>query len=274
MNLSKINSAVEGVINAVMKAKTQACTTAVTLDLEDALAYLLNALRPFGISPYNIAEKVYKIDSTEAKITASKTIAAEVSKELDAVLASKNKPVTAPEAIYGYCPDCGCKGLSRERRVNGFDTCVNKHKYLSSDATPYKGGWKEKPKVTLSGKAAELGKEHGAPAAINPATGQHKDYWVLPPEELAKGFIRPVRKVYLHVGDNPVFSKNKETGYAVLVQVQGKEACGTRTVMNQTIAETYARDPKYYGSTFCCSCGKHIPVDQFVWEGTDERVGS
>lgn len=34
----------------------------------------------------------------------------------------------------GYCPFCGAKGVNRERRPNGFDTCANGHHYLSSTA--------------------------------------------------------------------------------------------------------------------------------------------
>lgn len=35
---------------------------------------------------------------------------------------------------YGYCPKCGAKGKSRERRMDGNDTCVKGHKYPSKDA--------------------------------------------------------------------------------------------------------------------------------------------
>lgn len=50
--------------------------------------------------------------------------------------------------------------------------------------------------------------------------------------------------------------------------------CGCLTRMNITISETYARDPNFYGSTFCVGCGTHLPLNQFVWDGTDELVGS
>jgi hypothetical protein len=50
--------------------------------------------------------------------------------------------------------------------------------------------------------------------------------------------------------------------------------CGTLTRMGVSIAETYARDPKFYGSTFCCGCNKHLPVNEFVWDGTNEELGS
>lgn len=79
---------------------------------------------------------------------------------------------------------------------------------------------------------------------------QNKTYLILSDEERAKGFIRPVRESYLH------------------------KACGTVTKMGLAIAETYARDPKFYGATYCCHCQKHLSVDEFVWEGTDETVGS
>ena len=81
--------------------------------------------------------------------------------------------------------------------------------------------------------------------------GQQKDYVVLSPEERAKGFVRPVRRRYIHT------------------------VCGTETRMSQSIAETYARDPKFYNATFCCTCGRHLPLPEFVWkDAPDEQVGS
>lgn len=85
---------------------------------------------------------------------------------------------------------------------------------------------------------------------INPDTGMQKGYIVLTPEERAKGFVRPVRRTYLH------------------------KACGATTTCSLSIAETYARDPHFYGGTFCCTCRAHFPLDQFVWAGTDEQVGT
>lgn len=85
---------------------------------------------------------------------------------------------------------------------------------------------------------------------INPATGQQKDYVVLSAEERAKGYVRPVRRTYTHL------------------------KCGTDTTMAVSIAETYARDPGFYSGTFCMSCREHRPLDEFVWAGTTEQVGS
>jgi hypothetical protein len=108
-------------------------------------------------------------------------------------------------------------------------------------------------RVTLSGQPADPTYAGGAPQPINPESGQHKDYWVLAPEELAKGFVRPVRTSYKHLN------------------------CGTVTTMGFTIAETYARDPKFYGATFCCTCGDHFPVGedgQFIWLDDGSKVGT
>lgn len=41
-----------------------------------------------------------------------------------------------PVAVYGYCPECGEKGVMRERRLNGNDKCANGHTYPSSKSTP------------------------------------------------------------------------------------------------------------------------------------------
>jgi hypothetical protein len=83
--------------------------------------------------------------------------------------------------------------------------------------------------------------------------GMQESYLVLSAEERAKGFVRPVRRTYIH------------------------ERCGGATSMGQAIAETYARDPKFYGGTFCSHCGTHFPVGEngeFVWDGDGTKVGS
>lgn len=81
--------------------------------------------------------------------------------------------------------------------------------------------------------------------------GQQKDYVVLSEAERAKGFIQPLRDIYIHL------------------------TCGQETkIYSQAIVETYARDPKFYNSTFCCGCGGHHPLNEFIWKGTDEEVGS
>lgn len=83
--------------------------------------------------------------------------------------------------------------------------------------------------------------------------GQQKGYVVLSEEERAKGFVRPVRRSYRHL------------------------KCGGVTTMGQALAETYAADPYFYSGTFCSTCGSHFPVGedgQFVWEGTDVKVGT
>ena len=110
-------------------------------------------------------------------------------------------------------------------------------------------------RVTLSGKDPEPGwEERGAPGPIK-ANGQHTDYWVLSEAERAKGFVRPVRQVYVH------------------------DRCGTETRMSMPIAETYARKPSFYGATFCVHCGQHLPVSEFRWVDergiqTQQRLGS
>lgn len=82
--------------------------------------------------------------------------------------------------------------------------------------------------------------------------GQQNGYVVLAEEERAKGFVRPVRRSYVHL------------------------KCGTSTRMPQTIAETYARDPDFYSGTFCAACGAHFPVGasgEFIWDD-GSKVGA
>lgn len=149
-------------------------------------------------------------------------------------------------------------------------------------------------------------------------TGQHEIYLVLSEEERAKGFVRPVRTKYVHVGkigykpcgknlrilkdgdelypkyyavmctakpDSEILHKNgkcisgsyltkEEYEQAEQGNYNEKKGCGSLTSMGQALSETYARDPKFYGATFCVGCNKHLSVDEFIWDGTKETVGS
>ena len=134
---------------------------------------------------------------------------------------------------------------------------------------------------------------------------QNDTYLVLSAAERAKGFVRSVRHSYVHVGiagpahplrdlreDEQHF---KESGYVKYEEYPESDrpslgrlwtqeqldsvgkGCGTVTRMGQALAETYARDPGFYGATYCCGCSMHRRVGadgEFVWEGTDERVGT
>jgi hypothetical protein len=44
-------------------------------------------------------------------------------------------PVQEPVGVYGHCPVCGAKGVTRERRPDGDDRCANGHTYKSIHAT-------------------------------------------------------------------------------------------------------------------------------------------
>jgi hypothetical protein len=134
--------------------------------------------------------------------------------------------------------------------------------------------------------------------------GQHRSYLVLSAEERARGYVRPVRMSYVHVVPKVLgtlrpltpeeLARHAAYGYvrfeeytpemraerggtvvgrfytqAELDRVQ--RGCGARTTMGRAIAETYARDPSFYGSTFCSGCGAHHPVGppprgEFVWD--------
>jgi hypothetical protein len=136
------------------------------------------------------------------------------------------------------------------------------------------------------------------------ATGQHSVYLVLSDEERAKGFVRPFRDSYVHVGPqankhplrdltpdeaeryrgyNYVKAEDYPESESPLVGRMWTQAqldaasqggCKVKTVMGRAISETYARDPRFYGATFCVGCNVHLPVAEFVWDGTSDRVGS
>ena len=135
-------------------------------------------------------------------------------------------------------------------------------------------------------------------------TGQHKAYIVLCAEERAKGFVRPYRDRYQHVGIRPAHPTRDLTPeeherydqYAYIAyepyppdaperqvgSVIGRfwtpaalmSGCGTVTTMNRALSETFARDPSFYGATFCVGCNKHLPVAEFVWTADGAVVGS
>jgi hypothetical protein len=152
--------------------------------------------------------------------------------------------------------------------------------------------------------------ELGRGVDIEPVS-QHAKYLILSEEERAKGFIRPVREAYIHVGQGYKDSelrdvsdgnkndpnlkkyakvlyhvKNKDTGEFIggrfitqkevdqFIKTGRIGGCGSETKMGLALCETYARDPSFYGSTYCCHCQKHLPVGEFIWKEDNETVGS
>jgi hypothetical protein len=79
---------------------------------------------------------------------------------------------------------------------------------------------------------------------------QAEVYLVLSDQDRAKGFIRPVRRSYVHT------------------------TCGTLTTMGQALAETWAADPAFYGATYCVNCGMHRPVAEFTWDADGSALGT
>ena len=134
---------------------------------------------------------------------------------------------------------------------------------------------------------------------------QNKAYLVLSEEEIAKGFVKPVRNRYIHIGrnvkahwksihrmlDDEEKKEHPDKNYVAVMTVITNEdgsfkggtyvtqeefdawensefigGCGTKTLIAREIAETYARNPKFYGATWCMGCGKHIQVTEFIWD--------
>lgn len=130
---------------------------------------------------------------------------------------------------------------------------------------------------------------------------QNEVYLVLSDDERQKGFVRPVRRSYKHIGNFPRYplrdltdeekerhaqweyvkfevypeSESPKTGkFWTQAELDRRQGCGAVTSMGQALAETYARDPHFYGSTYCAHCQKHLPVAEFVWVDDGTVVGS
>jgi hypothetical protein len=162
-------------------------------------------------------------------------------------------------------------------------------------------------RCTVSGNVPVNPDDASVPNSATRPDGQHVDHWVLCAEERAKGFVRPLRTSYVHVGrpgpkyplrDLTDAEKRKEFDrYYVKFEPYPEserprtgrfwtqaeidsigKGCGTLTRMPMACAETYARQPGFYGLTFCCGCGKYLRVGadgEFVWDKTtNERVGT
>ena len=103
-------------------------------------------------------------------------------------------------------------------------------------------------------------------------------YLVLPTADRVDpaAYVRPVRRTYVHVGPPPGAEVDPDNPrrHGRTLSVTGDVACGRATTMSREIAETYARDPSFYGATYCVGCQAHLPVAEFVWDPDGERVGS
>jgi hypothetical protein len=134
---------------------------------------------------------------------------------------------------------------------------------------------------------------------------QNDTYLVLSEAERAKGFIRPVRERYVHKGrpgpklglrdlTEEEHKRYDQFGYVKFesygdpndpkLSVTGRfwtqreldtieNGCGVITTMGIALAETYARNPTFYGATYCVGCRMHKPVIEFRWIEDDDSVG-
>jgi hypothetical protein len=115
-----------------------------------------------------------------------------------------------------------------------------------------------KPRQSLTTDRTDPRLGHGVDDAPIP---QHEVYLVLDEEERKKGFVRPYCESYVHA---------TELG-----------GCGVETRMGTALSETYARNPNFYGATYCVGCQMHKPVGEngeFYWtkkrDGEPWKVGT
>jgi hypothetical protein len=195
----------------------------------------------------------------------------EIAKQLqnrNAVLEAKHMTMYETQIPYAYVCPLGCGCLWRDNHDGTMSLFSNqnscKHaggcEYMSlSQLTPLfvrdveKSDTASKPVTVDDTEEPKVCLTDGS--APSPGwneikeNGQQVDYLVLCPEERAKGFVRPYRDSYKHT-------------------------CGCVTTMGRALSETYARNPYFYGSTYCVGCGIHLPVEEFVWTEDGKVVGS
>src|ERR1700754_103130 len=80
--------------------------------------------------------------------------------------------------------------------------------------------------------------------------GQQADYVTLPEDEREQGDLDGEPTVYIH------------------------RVCGEATEMPDDIVRSYLVNPYLYlaDATFCCGCGKHVPLRECVWMDTGEDL--
>lgn len=131
------------------------------------------------------------------------------------------------------------------------------------------------------------------------ADGQHERHPGLDGAGMQKPIVRPFRTSYKHVGplgptrvlrdlnaeERELYGSEFAKFEVYLEGESGRfwtqaeldkvgKGCDVITRMPAHCAETYARDPKFYGSTFCSGCGAYFSVSEFVWLDDGSRVGS
>lgn len=161
-------------------------------------------------------------------------------------------------------------------------------------------------RCTARGDEPTNPEDASTPTSEKLSDGQFRDHWTMCPTEIMRAKqVRPYRDSYVHVGiagpkyplrDLTAEERERYPEYAKFEDYpDGAEGpavgrfwsqadldkvgkgCGVLTKMPHGCAETYAVNPGYYGSTFCCGCGGYFPVGkrgEFVWDGTQERVGT
>lgn len=98
-----------------------------------------------------------------------------------------------------------------------------------------------------------------APAAPAKKSGPAKTAFTKPNAvDAEKGYVRPHRDAVQHV--------RKDGG--------GKTTRCPVTVMRRDVAEFHARQPGVIDACECSACRGTFPAKEFVWNGTDEVVGT
>jgi hypothetical protein len=103
--------------------------------LDLALAALLRSRKAVA-GDYDLASCAYGSNDPDGhRYQDAKKTVESVKEAITAIKQARSAPVQEPVGVYGHCPVCGAKGITRERRPGGDDRCANGHTYKSIHAT-------------------------------------------------------------------------------------------------------------------------------------------